>query len=63
MSGLLPTLGRCRVVEDAHGGPQAMGILRAMWDEFPVLQLECAHCLLLGLARLACWLLACLLAG
>ena len=43
---LLCMLGRCRAVQDKHGGPQAMGRSRAMGDEMPVYQLEEAHGLL-----------------
>ena len=40
---LLYMPGRCRVVQDKHGGPQAMGRSRAVGDEMPVRQLEEAH--------------------
>ena len=43
---LMCMLGRCRVVQDKQGGPQAMGRSRAMGDEMPVYQLEDAHGLL-----------------
>ena len=43
---LMCMLGRCQVVQDKHGGPQAMGRSRAMGGEMPVHQLEEAHGLL-----------------
>jgi hypothetical protein len=40
-------LGRCRIVQEKQGGPQAMGSSRAMGHEMPVYQLEKAHGLLM----------------